>query len=180
MRTFPPCGFRGLRPRPPRTPDGATHRTLAATDDMASLLRFFLLDTAVPMLKGKRPRRENADHSTDWNTRGRQTPEEGIKILQQYRRWVFVSVTTECSRRQQAEHGAQRHSRRTSGASRAVFCSPLQTEAARKEPGTIKGWQPACLTHRPHRCGMGKNRINTKAHYMGCILKRSRCGHTSP
>lgn len=46
-------------------PDGATHRTLAATDDIASLLRFFLLDTAVPMLKGKRPRRENADHSTD-------------------------------------------------------------------------------------------------------------------
>ena len=65
------CSLRFSRAstRPPRTPDEATHRTLAATDDMASLLRFFLLDTAVPMLKGKRLRREHADHSTDWLAR---------------------------------------------------------------------------------------------------------------
>ncbi|KAK5909247.1 hypothetical protein CesoFtcFv8_003195 [Champsocephalus esox] len=44
---------------------GLTHLTFVATEDIASLLRFFLLDTAVPMLKWKRPRRENAEHSAD-------------------------------------------------------------------------------------------------------------------
>lgn len=67
-----PCGFRAHRlPQdhdPPPSTDN-THRTFAATEDIASLLRFFLLDTAVPMLKWTRPRRENADHSTDWSAR---------------------------------------------------------------------------------------------------------------
>ena len=119
------------------------------------------------------------------NARGRKTSEEDIKKKKnnppagtddEY----LCRLKTECSRKKQAERGAQRHCRRTSGASRAACCCPLQTEAARKEPRTIQGWQPACLTHRPHRCVMGKNRINMMAHYMGCILKRSRCGHMSP
>lgn len=46
-----------------------THLTFAATEDIASLLIFFLLDTAVPMLKWKRPRGEKAHHSTDWSAR---------------------------------------------------------------------------------------------------------------
>lgn len=46
-----------------------THLTFAATEDIASLLAFFFLDTAVPMLKWKRPRGEKADHSTDWSSR---------------------------------------------------------------------------------------------------------------
>lgn len=54
----------GSTAEPYKSP-GHTHLTLAATEDIASLLRFFLLDTAVPMLKWTRSRRENADHSTD-------------------------------------------------------------------------------------------------------------------
>lgn len=39
---------------------GVTHLTFAATEDIASFLKFFLLDTAVPMLTWKRRRRENS------------------------------------------------------------------------------------------------------------------------
>lgn len=39
---------------------GGTHLTFAATEDIASFLRFFLLDTAVPMLTWKRRRQENS------------------------------------------------------------------------------------------------------------------------
>lgn len=49
---------------PLRVP-GHTHLTFAATEDIASLLKFFLFDTAVPMLKWKQPRSVNADHSTE-------------------------------------------------------------------------------------------------------------------
>lgn len=43
---------------------GVTHLTFAATDDIASFLRFFLLDTAVPMLTWKRRRRRNSSFQT--------------------------------------------------------------------------------------------------------------------
>lgn len=37
-----------------------THLTLAATEEIASFLRFFLLDTAVPMLAWKQRLQENS------------------------------------------------------------------------------------------------------------------------
>lgn len=49
-------GFR----RAERMNPGVTHLTFAATEDIASFLKFFLLDTAVPMLTWKRRRRENS------------------------------------------------------------------------------------------------------------------------
>lgn len=69
LRAPPHLDARLQSPRCTITPRGHTHLTFAATEDIASLLRFFLLDTAVPMLKWTRPRRENADHSTDWSAR---------------------------------------------------------------------------------------------------------------
>lgn len=55
-------GMRGdaRRRRRRRRAPGVTHLTFAATDDIASFLRFFLLDTAVPMLAWKRRRRGNS------------------------------------------------------------------------------------------------------------------------
>lgn len=42
----------------------ATHLTFAATDEIASFFRFFLLDTAVPMLAWKQRWRENGSFQT--------------------------------------------------------------------------------------------------------------------
>ncbi|MCI4386879.1 hypothetical protein PGIGA_G00067890 [Pangasianodon gigas] len=62
------------------------HLTFAATDEIASFLRFLLLDTAVPMLAWKQRRSESGsfqnDHDAEKCTKGTKKPSSVMRLLQ--------------------------------------------------------------------------------------------------
>lgn len=73
-----------------------THLTLAATEEIASFLRFFLLDTAVPMLAWKRRLQENSTFqmSKHWRKRVKKMIERvgfGMRILLRSHEGLFVA-----------------------------------------------------------------------------------------
>lgn len=122
---------------PARNPH--THLTFAATEDIASLLRFFLLDTAVPMLKWKRPRRDTRRpfHTlTGWGSgrKEEQTPRGGGRGGGAYKSCVSRETRRSASsvrRGRAARDGCALRSARLS--------APRPTEPPRKETQTIKG-----------------------------------------
>lgn len=190
-------GFRALRP-PLLIPlfRGRTHLTFAATEEIASLLRFFLLDTAVPMLKWKQPRGENADHSTDWSARDADKRESRVETA----KWkasvhtthdlnylMFISAACLGWQSWTLLRSCGLCVKRSSAAGRCRECGPLrsalliQLKRSRRKPDHKRKRSPrGCRTARTGAGWAAARGDEHDTSLHGCIWDEKRCGHLSP